>query len=319
MDTGIESINGNFKGKHLVSVNQLSPKDLQILFEKTDEMKKIVKTKGSTDILKGKIIACVFFEPSSRTFTSFVTAAQRVGAGFIPLLGMSATSVAKGETLEDTIRTFGCNADLIVQRHPEVGSAAYAAKYSYVPIVNAGDGKGEHPTQAILDTYTIKSHFPSFEKITYGFVGDLLNGRTVHSNTKLLSTLGAKNYVFVSPKRLKLPDEIVSFLEKKGAKVTETENLDEVIGNLDVMYDTRVQKERFEDVKEYEALKHKYIITPQTMKKAKSKMILMHPLPRVGEITNEVDSDPRAVYIREQMENGIYTRMAILALILEKV
>lgn len=307
-----------FFNHNFLSVEGLTKEDAELVFYEADKMKKIVLEKDGTDILKGKVIACLFYEPSSRTFSSFISSSQRLGAGIIPLLGMQASSVAKGETLEDTIRTFGCYANAIVMRHPEEGAAKKAAAVSYVPIVNAGDGKGEHPSQALLDAYTIRNHFSDFSKITFCTVGDLKNGRTVHSNTKLLARLGVKKFVFVSPKILQMPEEVVASLKEKGGEVTEVEDLNEVIEKADILYATRVQKERFADVEEYERLKHKYIITPDTMQYAKKNMILMHPLPRVGEITPEVDTDPRSVYMHEQMQNGLYIRMALLKLILQK-
>src|SRR5260221_1003892 len=307
-----------FYNKSFLSVQELTPQDISLLFQETDDMKKIVLTKSGTDILKGKVVACLFYEPSSRTFSSFVSAINRVGAGAIQLLGMQSSSVAKGETLEDTIRTFGCYADVIVMRHPETESAAFAAKHSYVPIINAGDGKGEHPTQALLDAYSLHSHFPDYSKVTFAGLREMKNGRTIQSFAKVTANLGTNKFIFVSPEDLKMPEEVLEFIKKKGGEVTEVEGLNEVIGNVDVLYATRVQKERFENEEEYEKLKNKYIITPDTMKLAKKDMILMHPLPRVGEITNEVDNDPRSVYIREQMTNGVYTRMALLKLILTK-
>ncbi len=311
-------MNNSFFNNSFISVEQLTKENVALVFTEADKMKQIVLEKDGTDILKGKVIACLFYEPSSRTFSSFVSATQRVGAGTIQLLGMQASSVAKGETLEDTIRTFGCYADAIVMRHPETGAALQAAKVSYVPIINAGDGKGEHPTQALLDAYTIRSHFPDFSQITFCAVGDMKNGRTVHSNTKLLAMLGVKKFIFVSPKVLQMPPEIVASIKQQSGTVTEVESLEDVIGTADILYATRVQKERFEDIEEYERLKHKYIITPEVMKLAKKTMILMHPLPRVGEITAEVDTDPRSVYMKEQMQNGMYIRMALLKLILKK-
>lgn len=306
-----------FKGKHFLTVDTLTKASVSLIFEESKQMEELVKTQGSSDILKGKILAAIFYEPSTRTFTSFITAAQRLGAGIVPMLGVTATSVAKGETIEDTIRTLGCSADIITMRHPLEGSVKQAAKKSYVPIINAGDGTAEHPTQAILDTFTIHNHFDRLSDLTVGLIGDMKNGRTTHSLAKLLAKLGVKRLVFISPKELAMPTKITTAVKKEGAKILETDDLNKVIGDLDVLYDTRVQKERFIDENKYEELKDTYIITPKTMKKAKKKMILMHPLPRVGEITYEVDDDPRAVYIKEQMRNGVYTRMALLKLILE--
>lgn len=307
-----------FYNKDFITVQNLKPSDIDLLFKEASKMKKTVLKKGGIDVLKGKVITCLFYEPSSRTFGSFVSASQKLGTGTIQLLGMQASSTAKGETLEDTINTFGCFSDAIVIRHPEEGSAKRAASVSYIPIVNAGDGIGEHPTQALLDAYTISNHFKDFSKITFCAVGDMKNGRAVHSTAKLLTTLGVKKFIFVSPISLKMPQEIVQYIKKGGRKVMETENLNEVIESIDILYIFRMQKERFDDQNEYEKLKHKYIVSREIMKKAKKKMILMHPLPRVGEITIEVDSDPRSVYLREQMTSGLYIRMALLKLILKK-
>lgn len=309
-------MSNSFSKKHLLSVDDLTKESVSLILQEAAAMQELVLTKGSSDALKGKIVAAIFYEPSTRTFTSFITAAQRLGAGFIPMQGMHASSVAKGETLEDTIRTVGCSADLIVLRHPEIGSVAKAAEYSYVPLINAGDGTDEHPTQALLDVYTIQKHFASLENTTVGMVGDMLNGRTVHSLSKLLATLGVKKFIWIAPEKLKMPQEIYDMVARNGANIVQAEDLASVIQDLDVLYVTRVQKERFTDQKMYEDLKHKYIITPEIMKQAKKEMILLHPLPRVGEIDIAVDLDPRAVYMKEQMQNGVYIRMALLKLIL---
>lgn len=311
-------MNNLFFQKSFISVDQLTKENVALVFKEAYRMKKIVKEKGGDDSLKGKIIASLFYEPSSRTFSSFISASQRLGAGIIPMHGMQSSSVAKGETLEDTIRTLGCYADIIVMRHPEEGSAKKAASVSYVPVINAGDGKGEHPTQALLDAYTIYNHFPDFSKITFCAIGDMKNGRTVHSNTRLLTLLGVKKFTLVSPQQLKMPQEINDFIKEKGGEVEEVEDLTNVISKADVVYATRIQKERFDDLDEYEKLKHKYIITPEIMKDTKKHAILMHPLPRIGEITEEVDKDPRSIYMKEQMQNGMYIRMALLKLILNK-
>ena len=305
-------------GKSLVTVDSLSLSDVDSLFQKADIMQKIVAEKGATDSLKGKVMAAVFYEPSSRTFSSFITSMQRLGGAIIPLNGMGATSVAKGETLEDTAKVFSSYADIIVIRHNQAGSARIFSDNATVPVVNAGDGIGEHPTQALLDVYTIKSHFGSFHNLTVGMIGDLLNGRTVHSLSKSLLKVGVRKFIWISPKALKMPKIIIDRAKTSGAHIRETEDLKKVIGDLDVIYATRVQKERFTDLAEYERLKLAYIITPDSMKKAKKTAVLMHPLPRVGEISPQVDSDPRALYLREQMENGMYIRMALLDLILNK-
>ncbi|OGH18748.1 MAG: aspartate carbamoyltransferase [Candidatus Levybacteria bacterium RIFCSPHIGHO2_02_FULL_37_10] len=307
-----------FLGKDILSVDQFSKEDLTFLFRKTTLMKKIVEAGKKSKMLQGKIMTVLFYEPSSRTFGSFISAMQRLGGGIIPLQGMTYSSVAKGETLEDTIRTFECYSDIIVIRHPEVGSAKKAALVSTVPIINAGDGVGEHPTQALLDLFTILSKFKKIDGLKVAFVGDLLNGRTVHSLSKLLAKMGKVEFFFVAPKILRMPQEIKDQL-KNRVSIIEAEKLDEVIKKVNVLYITRVQKERFSDLSIYENIKNFYIITKKLMEKARKDLILMHPLPRVGEISTEVDNDSRAVYLTEQMRNGLYVRMALLAATLGKI
>jgi len=308
----------NFFLKDTLSADQFSAADLQILTKTAEAMKKLVETKGGNDILKGKLMTALFYEPSSRTFGSFIAAMQRLGGSTIPLQGVSYSSVAKGETLADTVRTFGCYSDVIVIRHPEVGSAKIAAEFCDKPIINAGDGVGEHPTQALLDYYTITQHFGSVEGLQITLVGDLLNGRTVHSLSKLLSLNKSITLNLVSPDILCLPQNLIAVLQQRGVTITQHQHLTDVLPETDVLYITRVQKERFTDLDLYEQLKHHYVITPSTLKKAKKSAIVMHPLPRVGEITMDVDLDKRAVYIREEMQNGMYMRMALLALTLLK-
>lgn len=303
----------------ILTADQFTKDDLQLILTVSKKMKKLVETKGANDLLKGKMMTALFYEPSSRTFASFIAAMQRLGGGFIPLQGVAYSSVAKGESLPDTVRTFGCYSDLVVLRHPEVGAAKIAAEFCDKPVVNAGDGVGEHPSQSLLDFFTICNHFGSPEGLTVTMVGDLLNGRTIHSLSRLLS-LYNKNVKLnlVSPEILKLPKTLLDQLKQRGVRVTEKETLKEVIGETDVLYVTRVQKERFTDLDLYEKLKHHYIITPELLRQAKKTAIVMHPLPRVGEITMDVDLDKRAIYITEQMRNGMYVRMALLSLILLK-
>lgn len=281
-------------------------------------MKKIVQARKNSKILQGKIMTALFYEPSSRTFGSFISAMQRLGGGIIPLQGMTYSSVAKGETLEDTVKTFECYSDVIVIRHPEVGSARKAALATKIPIINAGDGVGEHPTQALLDLFTILSKFKKIQGLKVAFVGDLLNGRTVHSLSKLLIKMGKVEFFFVSPKILRMPQEIKDQL-KNHVTITEVDKLNEVINKVNVLYVTRVQKERFSDLSTYEKIKNFYIVNKKFMEKARKNLILMHPLPRVGEISTDVDNDPRAVYLTEQMRNGLYVRMALLAAVLGKI
>ncbi len=308
--------NAPFYGKDILSVNQFSREDLNYIYEVAHEMREMVTRVGTFDLLKGKILANLFYEPSTRTSSSFTAAMERLGGSVIPINEVRYSSVSKGESLPDTVRSLECYADVIVLRHPEVGASALAAKYARKPIINAGDGVGEHPTQALLDLFTIIEELGSADGLTVTMLGDLKNGRTVHSLSRLLSLFGVKlNYV--APEVLQMPQEIISELADKGVHQHAYTELDPVIANTDVLYVTRVQKERFASEADYDAVKSLYVIDAQIMAKAKQNMIVMHPLPRVGEIAEEVDADPRAAYFR-QMEYGLYTRMALLAMVLGK-
>ncbi len=306
------------KGKDILSVDQFTREMLADVFHEAGRMREIVHTKGIEPILAGKVMTALFYEPSSRTFASFVTAMQRLGGGFIPLQGVTYSSVAKGETLADTVRTFASYSDVIVIRHPEVGSAKIAAEFSPVPVVNAGDGVGEHPTQALLDAYTIFRKFETLEGLTVTLVGDLMNGRTVHSLAKVLSLYTNTKINLVSPDMLRMPKELMHLLDQRNVDVKEMETLDPVLDRTDVLYVTRVQKERFSDLTSYEKLKNHYIVTPETLAKMKISAIVMHPFPRVGEIEMAVDLDDRAYYMTHQMKNGLYVRMALLKMILSE-
>lgn len=305
-------------GQDILSASQFTREQVDVILSKAREMQRIVETNGATDILHGKIMTALFYEPSSRTFGSFVAAAQRLGGGFIPLQGVTYSSVSKGETLEDTVRTFAAYSDALVIRYPHIGGAAVAAEMLDIPVINAGDGNGEHPTQALLDMYTISNHIGSIAGSTIALVGDLLNGRTVHSLIQLLSLYKPKMIHCIAPGELQIPEEYIVVLKGAGVGVTLSESLDEVLPDCDVLYVTRVQKERFRDLDVYERLKHRYVISTDTMRHFKKTGILMHPFPRVGEILPEVDSDPRSVYLREQIQNGMFVRMALLALVLTK-
>jgi aspartate carbamoyltransferase catalytic subunit len=279
-------------------------------------MRTMVERVGTFDLLHGKILANVFYEPSTRTSSSFTAAMERLGGSVIPINEVRYSSVAKGETLIDTVRTLECYCDVIVLRHPETGAAATAARYLRKPLINAGDGTGEHPTQALLDLFTIQEDLGRLEGLTVTLLGDLKYGRTVHSLSRLLRLYGAKlNYV--SPEILRMPSTLIEELRAAGVEQKEYRELNEVLPQTDVLYITRVQKERFENPEEYEMVKDAYVITPETLKQAKKEMVVMHPLPRLTEITVEVDIDPRAAYFR-QMEYGLYVRMALLAMVLGK-
>jgi len=303
-------------GKSILTVKQFSQNDLEYIFGVAHEMREMVERVGTFDLLKGKILVNLFYEPSTRTSASFTAAMERLGGSVIPINEVKYSSVAKGESLPDTIRSLECYSDVIVLRHPEVGASALAAQYARKPIINAGDGIGEHPTQALLDLFTIIEEKGNVDGLTITMLGDLKNGRTVHSLSRLLSLYDVK-LNFVSPEILQLPGEIISELEDKGIPVQEYTLLDQAIPESDVLYVTRVQKERFEDPQDYENVKGTYIINSQSLAEAREDLILMHPLPRVGEISMELDDDPRAAYFR-QMEYGMYVRMALLAMVLGK-
>lgn len=308
--------NAPFYGKDILSVKQFDRKDLEYIFGVAHEMREMVARVGTFDLLKGKILANLFYEPSTRTSSSFTSAMERLGGSVIPINEVRYSSVAKGESLPDTVRTLECYADVIVLRHPEVGASALAAQYARKPIINAGDGVGEHPTQALLDLFTIVEELGQVDGLTVTLLGDLKYGRTVHSLARLLSLYQVKLH-YVSPQILRMPQEIIDEVAARGIPQVEHTTLDECLPESDVLYVTRVQKERFEDLSLYESVKDAYVITPQTMERAKERMIVMHPLPRVGEISMEVDNDPRAAYFR-QMEYGLYVRMALLAMVLGK-
>ncbi|HSM57436.1 MAG TPA: aspartate carbamoyltransferase [Candidatus Sulfomarinibacteraceae bacterium] len=312
-DNGWKS-NG-LRGMDILSVEQFTPDTLEYIFARAREMREMVERVGSADLLKGSVLTCLFYEPSTRTSSSFIAAIERLGGSVIPITqGVQFSSVSKGETLADTVRTLEQYSDVIVLRHPEIGSARAAADYAGVPVINAGDGAGEHPTQALLDLFTIREELGKLDGLKVAMVGDLRYGRTVHSLTKLLLHYDV-SLRFVSPEILRLPLTVMNQVIDAGIDVRETHDVADVIENADVLYVTRVQKERFSDLAQYEAVKEYYVITPELMEKAKEKMVVMHPLPRVGEIHYSVDKDPRAAYFR-QVQNGMYVRMALLAAVL---
>jgi aspartate carbamoyltransferase len=303
-----------FFGQDILSVSQFDRDDLETIFAVAHEMYGMVERIGTFDLLKGKVLTNLFYEPSTRTSSSFVAAIERLGGSVVQINNVTYSSVSKGESLQDTVRTMESYTDAIVLRHPEQGSAALAAAAAAKPVINAGDGPGEHPTQALLDAYTIREEKGTIDGLTVTMLGDLKYGRTVHSLAKLLTLYNVKlNYV--SPEILRMPELLVKEVDAAGIEQLETTDLGEVLADTDVLYVTRIQKERFQDQSEYEQVKDSYVITRETLKNAKDDMIVMHPLPRVGEIATEVDDDPRAAYFR-QMEYGMYVRMALLALVL---
>ena len=323
----VETFEGGFAGKDMVSINQFTKLDqIEKLFRVAKRMERVVKSKKGSRILEDVTMAELFYQPSTRTFTSFLAAARWLGCHrVIAIPGMTAySSVTKGESLRDTIQsieqTTAC--DVIVMRHPENNSAYEAAHYASVPVLNGGSGKLEHPTQAVLDLYTIYRRMGKMKGLKVGMLGDLKYGRTVKSLAKILTVVDKNpDLTFISPKVLEMPREEIKLLKQRGVKVTETSDLEKVLGRLDVLYATRIQKEWFKTPAQkrlYNKLKGQYDITLKLLKKAKKKMIIMHPLPRVGEIAYEVDEDPRAAYF-EEMRMGVYTRMALLALLTGKI
>lgn len=314
-------INGDFRNKDIISLTQFDQSSLKKLFHTTQKIKKKTDPKKFLNVLSGKIISLLFFEPSSRTFSSFCVAAKKLGGLTIEYQNPKDTSsVVKGETMEDTIKVFESYSDMIIIRHPEIGMAEKAAKAAFfVPIINAGDGSNEHPTQALLDLYTVYEHFGSLKGLTGLIVGDLLFGRTVHSLLKGFSLYSGNTIYLLSPRTLRLPRDLYSQIKAMGVNLIEIDDEREISKNCNFWYWTRIQKERFSNVREYEKVKNKLIITPSLLKeKGNRNLIIMHPLPRVGEIDNRIDKDPRAIYLRDQIKNGVYTRMALLTLVLGK-
>jgi aspartate carbamoyltransferase len=277
-------------------------------------MRTMVDLVGSIDLLHGKVLANLFYEPSTRTSSSFQAAMVRLGGSVVPMSEVRYSSVSKGETLEDTIRTLEAYADVIVLRHHEVGAAARAARVARKPIVNAGDGAGEHPTQALLDLFTIREEIGRLDGVRVALVGDLKHGRTVHSLARLARFYGI-DLRLVSPEPLRMPEDVLSDLRHHRVVFSEHADLADVLGDVDVVYQTRVQKERFADPAAYEAVKGSYVITPDVMRRMRGDAVLMHPFPRVDEIDPACDADPRAAYFR-QIRFGMFVRMAILAMVL---
>jgi aspartate carbamoyltransferase catalytic subunit len=301
------------KGRGLIEPDDLSVAELDWLFDLTARIKNDAGYLRQS--CRGKLLASLFFEPSTRTRLSFEAAMLRLGGSVLGFAEPGSSSASKGESLADTIRVVSSYSDVIAMRNPKEGSALLASRYSSVPIINAGDGGHHHPTQTLTDLVTIRHLRGDFSRLTIGFCGDLKFGRTVHSLAAALSRYASVKMVFVSPDELRIPEYITCGILKKNIEYTETDRLEKVINDLDVLYMTRVQRERFLNEEEYIRLKDSYILTADLMKRARDKMIVLHPLPRVNEISVEVDDDPRAAYFK-QAEHGMYIRMALLAAIM---
>lgn len=304
------------KVKHILSTQQfLNKKTLADIFRKADKFEKADQQGKVPKLLQNKILSCVFYEPSTRTRFSFESAMLKLGGQVISTESAGHFSSAiKGETLEDSVRIISGYSDMIVLRHNEPGAAERAAKVSLVPIINAGDGDGEHPTQALLDLYTIKKELGRIDNFKIGMVGDLLYGRTIHSLIYLLSLSHNIKIFLIAPQELKLPSKYKSFLNSRKIKFSESDNLESVLPKLDVLYMTRIQKERFSSARIYEQVKNSFVLNKKLLDKLNKRSIVMHPLPRVNEISREVDDDKRAAYFR-QAKNGLYIRMALLNLL----
>lgn len=293
--------------KHLVSIHQLSVEDITRILDRAE----LFELNPNRDLLTGKVIATLFFEPSTRTRLSFETAVVRLGGKVIGFSDAATSSSSKGETLKDTISMVGNYADLIVMRHFLEGAACYASELNRVPIVNAGDGANQHPSQTLLDMYSIRKTQGSLYDKTIVLVGDLKYGRTVHSLIEGMSHFRPK-FIFVAPEELKLPREYKFFCEEHGIPYEEYSVFDEyVINQADILYMTRVQRERFIDLEEYERVKNVYVLTNAMLEKSKPNLRILHPLPRVGEIAQDVDDNPKAYFI-QQAQNGLYIRQSIL-------
>ncbi len=309
-----------FNLKHIYESQQFDLELLDIIFKVADEMKNdlLAKPRLYANALKDKIMASLFYEPSTRTRFSFESAMSRLGGSILTTENAKEfSSASKGETLYDSTSVMCGYADLIVMRHNEPGSAKMAAEVSLVPVINAGDGSGQHPTQALLDLYTIKDNFSTIDGLTIAMVGDLKYGRTVRSLSYLLTKYNNIKIYFVSPLVCKMDEDIKDYLTTNNVEWEEISSLDKILPLVDCVYMTRIQKERFHDLEDYESAAGKYILDMDSIKLMKQKSIIMHPLPRVDEISQEVDSDPRAQYFN-QAKNGLYVRMALLYLLLKK-
>lgn len=297
------------KGRNLIQSEDFSVEEINQILSLSQNI--IENPSKYSRVCEGKLLATLFYEPSTRTRLSFESAMYRLGGSVVGFSEPNSSSVSKGESLGDTIRTVSCYADVIVMRHPVAGSAEEAAKYTEIPFINAGDGGNQHPTQTLTDLLTIKSLKGSLDNHTIGLCGDLKNGRTVHSLVKAMSRYKGTKFIFISPDELKMPKYIKEAIQEQGHAYYETNNLDEVIGSLDILYMTRVQRERFENQEQYEKLKNYYILNKSKMQNAREDMLVMHPLPRVNEIDVEIDFDERAVYFK-QAKYGMFVRMALI-------
>lgn len=295
---------------HLIDILQLSTQEIDELVAKANDI--IARPEAYAHKCDGKILATLFFEPSTRTRLSFESAMLSLGGKVLGFSSASSSSASKGESVSDTIRTVSCYSDIIAMRHPKEGAPLVASMHSEVPVINAGDGGHNHPTQTLTDLITIHKEKGHFDNLTIGFCGDLKFGRTVHSLVAAMSRYTGVRFVFVSPEELKLPRYVKEqYVKSKNIPYTQSTCLEEVMPELDILYMTRVQKERFFNEEDYLRLKDSYILTPEKLENAKEDLRILHPLPRVNEISVAVDEDPRACYFK-QAQNGRYIRMALI-------
>lgn len=301
------------KGRSFINASDLSPEEYEALFHLAEEIR--AHPEAFAQVCRGKVLATLFYEPSTRTRLSFEAAMLRLGGQVLTVADPQTSSVAKGESLADTIRTVACYADLIVIRHPKEGAAQLATMYSPVPVINGGDGAREHPTQTLTDLYTIRALKGRLSELVVAFCGDLRYGRTVHSLLRALLRYPKMRFFLVSPEELRLPESLREELQAHGVPFIEAEQMEEALPHADVLYMTRVQKERFFNEEDYLRLRDFYILTPERLRLLKSEAIIMHPLPRITEIAYAVDADPRAVYF-QQVQLGMYARMALIASVL---
>ncbi len=298
------------KNRSLVSIDDFSTSEMINILDMAGKFEK----QSVQKLLEGRVIATLFFEPSTRTRLSFESAINRLGGKIVGFSDAASSSVAKGETLHDTIRMVSSYSDLIVMRHPIEGSARYASEIASVPVINAGDGANQHPTQTMLDLYSIRKTQGTLENLNIFMVGDLKYGRTVHSLAMAMSKWNA-TFNFISPEELRMPEEFKLYLDNMGLKYYEHSDFSDIISKADIIYMTRVQKERFSDPMDYEKVKNVYVLKNVMLKNTKPNMRILHPLPRVNEIHTDVDTNPKAYYF-EQALNGVFTRQAILCTLL---
>ena len=302
--------------RSIIDVPDLTPEELDSLMDTAEDI--IVRPDDYADACRRKKLATLFFEPSTRTRLSFEAAMYELGGNVISVTGAGTSSAAKGESVADPAKTVSCYADIIAMRHPKEGAAAVAARNASIPVINAGDGGHCHPTQTLADLLTIRREKGRLGNLTVGLCGDLKFGRTVHSLMNAMSRYEGLHFVLISPEELKLPSYVKNeSLKKKNIPYSQTTDLEGVIGDLDILYMTRVQRERFFNEEDYLRLRDSYILTPDKMKKARADLSVMHPLPRVNEISVAVDDDPRACYFK-QVLNGKYMRMALILMLLKE-